>query len=306
VRKQRLISIALAASALALPASASAATFPAASTGPATQVSYASASLTGLVNQRGQTTNYYFQYGTSRAYGALTPLTPAGSGTKNIPVSEPVSGLAPVTTYHFRLVAVGASGTARGADRTFKTTAVPLSLQIAGTPNPVLFGNPFAVVGNLSGTNNGNREVVLQVLTPTGYVNVGNPELTSASGGFSFAFTASQATATVRVITTTRPVVSSPALVEQVQVRVTLHLRHTRRPHRARFVGSVSPQQSGARVAIQKLKARHGFVTVGSTTVGTHSRFARVVRLHGRGLYRAYVQATGGYAPNVSSSVLVR
>jgi len=306
VKTRRFISIAVAASALALPASATAATFPAASTGPATQVSYASASLTGLVNPRGQDTNYYFQYGTSRAYGALTPLTPTGAGNRNIPVSEPVSGLAPVTTYHFRLVAVGSSGTARGADHTFKTTAVPLSLQIAGTPNPVLFGNPFAVVGNLSGTGNGGREVVLQVLTPTGYANVGNPELTTAAGGFSFAFTNSQATATLRVITTTRPVVVSPLLVEQVQVRVTLHLRHTHRPHRVRFFGTVSPQQAGARVAIQKLKARHGFVTVGSTTVGTHSRFSRKVRLHGRGLYRAYVQATGGYAPDVSASVLVR
>jgi len=296
----------VAASALALPASAPAATFPAASTGPATQVSYASAALTGLVNPRGQDTNYYFQYGTSRAYGALTPLTPAGAGRSNIPVSEPVGGLAPVTTYHFRLVAVGSSGTARGADRTFRTSAVPLSLQIAGTPNPVLFGNPFAVVGNLAGTNNGGREVVLQVLTPTGYTNVANPELTTASGGFSFAFTNSQATATLRVITTTRPVVSSPALVEQVQVRVSLHLRHTRRRNRVRFFGTVSPQQAGAGVDIQKLKPRHGFVTVASSTVGKHSRFSRKVRLHGRGLYRAYVRATDGYAPNVSTSVLIR
>jgi hypothetical protein len=39
------------------------------------------------------------------------------------PVSQPVSGLQPATTYHFRLVALSAKGTATGHDATFTTSA---------------------------------------------------------------------------------------------------------------------------------------------------------------------------------------
>ena len=35
-------------------------------------------------------------------------------------------------------------------------------MQIAGVPNPVVFGNPFFVEGTLSGTGAATHEVVLQ------------------------------------------------------------------------------------------------------------------------------------------------
>ena len=43
----------------------------------------------------------------------------------------------PRTTYHYRLVATNATGTALGADRTFVTAKIPLSLAITAAPNPV-------------------------------------------------------------------------------------------------------------------------------------------------------------------------
>ena len=36
-----------------------------------------------------------------------------------------LSGLAPATTYHFRVVAINAAGTTLGADRTFTTSTAP-------------------------------------------------------------------------------------------------------------------------------------------------------------------------------------
>jgi hypothetical protein len=40
-----------------------------------------------------------------------------------VPVSINVNGLTPLTTYHFRLVAINSAGTSYGSDMTFKTIA---------------------------------------------------------------------------------------------------------------------------------------------------------------------------------------
>jgi len=44
----------------------------------------------------------------------------------------------------------------------FKTPKVPLTVQLAGVPNPVVFGNPFVVEGTLSGTGASTHAIVLQ------------------------------------------------------------------------------------------------------------------------------------------------
>jgi hypothetical protein len=56
-------------------------------------VTFSSAILYGYVDGHGQLTNYVFQYGTSSAYGAQSPLAPAGDGTITIEVSQAVAGL---------------------------------------------------------------------------------------------------------------------------------------------------------------------------------------------------------------------
>ncbi len=66
-----------------------------------------------------------FQYGPTRSYGSQTPLSPAGNGTKTIKVSQSVSGLQPLTTYHYRIVATSPAGTTKGNDRTFTTPEIP-------------------------------------------------------------------------------------------------------------------------------------------------------------------------------------
>ena len=58
-------------------------------------------------------------------------------------------------------------------------------------PNPVVFGEPFLVEGNLTGTGAANREVTLES-NPFPYTGgfhaVGNPEVTNSTGGFSFPY----------------------------------------------------------------------------------------------------------------------
>jgi hypothetical protein len=124
---RRLVHAFLAASAvLALSAPAAmAAAPPAASTGGTTSVALTTATMTGTVNPEGQSTSYYFQYGTSTAYASQTAMTDAGTGMTPVNASAAVSSLAPATTYHYRLVATNGSGTTLGADRSFTTDTLP-------------------------------------------------------------------------------------------------------------------------------------------------------------------------------------
>jgi plastocyanin len=98
---------------------------PSATTDEATGVGVADATLTGSVNPRGFATTYFFNFGTTTAYGQKTAETSVGGGTSASTVSTPLSGLAAETTYHFQLVAKNSSGTTAGADRTFTTSAIP-------------------------------------------------------------------------------------------------------------------------------------------------------------------------------------
>jgi hypothetical protein len=285
--------------ALAAPAAAQAARAPAVTTGHARQVSYGSALLAGEVNPNGADTSYYFQYGLTKAYGGQSTIADAGAGTRPVAVSTLVTGLQPLSVYHFRLVAVNGAGAIIGGDHTFLTTKVPLSLQIFGSPNPVLYLGDVTIQGTLSGTNNANRAVVLQADQfpfTTGFQNASEPHLTTATGGFSFPILRLAAAAQYRVVTTPNPAVVSPVVFENVAVRVSTHVARTRRSHFARFYGTVTPAVDGMQVAILRIVHGSG-VLVGGTNLrhlnATSSKFSRVVPVS-RGVYRVLVRVTNG------------
>lgn len=287
---------------------------PSVSTGGVSNVTFSSATLDGSVDPRGQETDYVFQYGPTRSYGSQTPLSPAGNGTKTIRVSQSVSGLQALTTYHYRIVASRPAGTTKGHDRTFSTPKVPLSVAMTGVPNPVVFGNTFLVEGTLSGTGAGNHEIVLQANPypySGGFKTVGNPEVTNSAGGFSFPFLGLLENAQLRVVTIGKPAVSSPVVLENVAVRVSFHVRSVSRPGFVRLYGTVAPAELGALVGFQLLKPGHKSINEGGTSVkagtATVSRFSRVVRVRRRGLYRALIQVpAGGHVSNYSTPILVR
>ncbi len=68
-----------------------------------------------------------FQFGPTTAYGSNTASQQVSRVTVGAPVTASISGLAPNTLYHFRLVVTNATGTALGADQTLTTatTAAP-------------------------------------------------------------------------------------------------------------------------------------------------------------------------------------
>ena len=94
--------------------------FPIVTTKPATNVATFAATLNGLLDPHGLTTNVRFQYGTTTNYGHHTAVqSQTGNTFRNIAAN--IGGLARNTTYHFRIVATNSVGTRYGSDRTFTT-----------------------------------------------------------------------------------------------------------------------------------------------------------------------------------------
>jgi len=282
-------------------------------TGEATELTTSSAALKGTVYPGDAQTSYYFQYGTTSSYGAQTPIMPAGAGTQTIHVAVPVTGLSVDTEYHYRQVAVNALGTTDGLARTFTTKKIPLTFTVASMPSRDPFESPFTVDGTLSGTGSADHAVVLQA-NPfpylAGFKAIGNPELTEASGSFSFSVPGLKENTQLRVATLETPPATSRVVVELVAVRVSLHVGPTDRAGYVRLYGTVTPAEIGAQVSFQLLRPGHGPVAVSGTIITggkrTFSRFSRIVRIRRPGLYRALVTvASGAQASNHSRAILL-
>jgi hypothetical protein len=107
--------------------------------GPGTNGTYAlsttatGAQLSGGVYPNGIDTTYWWEYGPTTDYGQQTPATDMGSGTAPVAVSNSLTGLAPGTTYHYRLVAQNQTGTEYGYDFTLTTPASSTTSPTQGT-----------------------------------------------------------------------------------------------------------------------------------------------------------------------------
>lgn len=290
---------------------------PAVSTGAVANLAQQTVTLIGSVNPNERATTYFFQYGATRVYGAVTPTAAAGAGNKAIRVTADVGGLAPATTYHYRLVARNNRGMTLGADRAFTTKRQPLGVTLAATPNPVLPGAVTTLAGTLTGTGNAGRAVALQSNPfpyTQGFLTTGNPQLTNAQGGFAFTLPSVALNTQFRVLMPDKPAVVSPIVSLGVAVRVSTHVKRSRRSRGGsrlvRFSGTVRPARDGAQFAIQKLRGTTWVTVAGSITrhgSASFSRYSKRVRLRRGGTFRVFVGiADGNYVSNVGRSVRVR
>jgi hypothetical protein len=89
-----------------------------------TNVTATSAVLHGTVDPAGDKTKYWFEVGTTTAYGTATQPASSGSADKPATVTHGIDGLVAGTTYHVRLVASHDGNAAvQGTDTTFTTAA---------------------------------------------------------------------------------------------------------------------------------------------------------------------------------------
>lgn len=274
---------------------------PHASTGGAEHPNQTSVALTGTVNPHGLETTCYFQYGATAAYGAQTPPIAAGSGTTGVKLSQPLTGLQPGTTYHYRLIATSTAGTSEGRDRTLTTKQTPLRFVLAKAATTQPFGRRLTLAGTLTGDGGANHQLTAQT-SPFPYFgsfgDLGPALSTNAEGAFSLTLPSFAQTTEVRVRTLDPLPVYSKVLTVHVAALVTLHAHPTRTPGLVRLSGTVTPAESGAPVLFQRVRPGHAALTVASTTAratgAKGSRFGATVSIRRSGSYRALVKISNG------------
>ncbi len=98
---------------------------PTVTTDPVADPETTSATLAGTIDPGGIQSSYHYEYGLDTNYGQTTPVVDAGSGSGPSSAPQPVSGLDPNTTYHYRIVGSNSSGSILGVDGSFTTDAAP-------------------------------------------------------------------------------------------------------------------------------------------------------------------------------------
>jgi hypothetical protein len=95
---------------------------PAATTGQASMIAAGSAVISGVASNPDLAgASAVFQYGTTTAYSESTPGQTVNPTTAAAQFTAPLAGLAPATTYHYRIVVKNAAGNVTGTDHTFTT-----------------------------------------------------------------------------------------------------------------------------------------------------------------------------------------
>jgi hypothetical protein len=121
-----------------------------ATTKPATSVGATTSVLDGQLYTQGAPVSWEFQWGLTSAYGSATPVQTIAAGTTTlVPVAWTLSGLAPNTTYHYRVIEVVSPGpyrvavTSTGQDLTF--TTVPTGKLTLGSRHLKVVGKKAAI-----------------------------------------------------------------------------------------------------------------------------------------------------------------
>jgi hypothetical protein len=225
-------------------------------TGPAHDVRSDGATLTAQVDPNRSATTWSFQWGLTTAYGQTTPAGSAGKGTTAVPVSSPISGLQPDTTYHFRIVAVSAAGTKLGGDRAFRTFLGPTGVTLAVPIRHVRYGRTTSIDGVVQGTGITGLRVGLEAepfpfVAP--FAPFGDSVPIRRDGSFHLVSGPLQISSRLRVVTRTNPPVAS----QPITAFAGLIVGASKQPlagNRYRIQGSVTPHVRGAKVSIQRRK----------------------------------------------------
>ncbi len=247
------------------------------STSSATSVRADSALLRGKLDPRGQGTTYRFEYGPTTKYGSVTPPVAASwSGSKT--VSATIAGLAPYTTYHYRLVASGPAGTSRGSNRSFRTLRAATGVTLDATPNPVDWGSKVTIAGQVLGAGVAGTSLSVQRSDFPFTRGFWIPRNFSAGKDARFSTTIGPLWETTRLQLVTRTTTVARSPVVTIGVRVRVGVRRQAAGRRAIVLGgAIRPAVPQARVSVQRRTLAGVWVPVARTGVtplaGNRSRY---------------------------------
>jgi phosphodiesterase/alkaline phosphatase D-like protein len=161
---------------------------PAVETLPASSVDITSATLNGNVNANGFPSTVTFEYGITTAYGTtVTAAQSPVSGSSTTGVNAPITGLAPSTTYHYRVVGQSSQGVSYGEDRTF-STVVGAPVVTTGNASPLFTG---AIVEGTVNASNASTTVIFEYGTTVAYGSSVTAEQSPVDGSADTAVSAS-------------------------------------------------------------------------------------------------------------------
>jgi len=141
---------------------------PTATTGTASAVRPAGATLNGIVSSNGTGTTVTFQYGLTTGYGstATAAQSPLAAGASSAATSAAITGLTCNRLYHFRVVAANSAGTTNGNDATFTTGPCPPT---AATNGASAINATGATLNGTVSSNGTSTTVTFQYGLTTGY-----------------------------------------------------------------------------------------------------------------------------------------
>lgn len=152
-------------------------------TGAASYVSYATATLNGVINPEALATSWFFQYGLTTAYGSSTPTKQVASNHGDTVVGAAISGLRSNSIYHFRIVARSSAGTSFGADFMFTTG---LSVTLNSTVPQVIYGEFATLSGKVANASAGVHVAVMSEAFDRSTFSDVATVVTSAGGSWSY------------------------------------------------------------------------------------------------------------------------
>ena len=134
----------------------------------ATSILSDNAILNGSINAANNTLGCFFDYGLTNAYGTSVPSIPVSiNGNTVTPINFPITGLTPLTTYHFRARGVTLSGLiVYGNDITFTSTPNPPA--VITTAATQITSNSAMLNGTVN-SNNGTSTVTFEYGPTTAY-----------------------------------------------------------------------------------------------------------------------------------------
>ena len=112
-----------------------------------------SATLTGTLRPNGKATDWWFEFGTTAAFGTRTPQPPrrVSARIESESAFARIDGLQRGQLYHYRLVGENVFGRSLGQDRTFRIPAVQQAGQGTPPPPPPTYATrPLVTIGAVS------------------------------------------------------------------------------------------------------------------------------------------------------------